>query len=83
MISVNVKPFARYREIMGEQSIVIKLPSGSLVADLIIDLVIQYPELKSIQHNLVVAINYEYQDHNHLLQSDDEVALIPPVSGGK
>ena len=77
MISVNVKPFASYREIMGEQSIVIKLPSGSLVADLIIDLVIQYPELKSSQHNLVVAINYEYQDHNHLLQSDDEVALIP------
>jgi molybdopterin converting factor subunit 1 len=83
MIPVNVKPFASYREIIGKKSILIKLPAGSLVSDLIIDLVTQYPGLKSIQNNLVVAVNYEYQDHNHVLQSDDEVALIPPVSGGK
>ena len=32
---------------------------------------------------MVVAINYEYQEHNYVLRDDDEVALIPPVSGGK
>jgi len=83
MISVNIKPFASYREMIGEKGIVMNLPEGASVSDLISDLVDKYPGLKPIESKMVVAINYEYQDHNYLLQSDDEVALIPPVSGGK
>tara|TARA_Y100000590_G_scaffold463778_1_gene631401 strand:+ start:32521 stop:32772 length:252 start_codon:yes stop_codon:yes gene_type:complete len=82
MISINIKPFARYREIIGEKDIVMNLPEGSSVSDLITDLVNKYPYLKPIESKIVVAINYEYQDHDHLLRSNDEVALIPPVSGG-
>ena len=83
MISVNIKPFASYREMIGEKGIVMNLPEGASVSYLISDLVDKYPGLKPIESKMVVAINYEYQDHNYLLQSDDEVALIPPVSGGK
>ncbi|MEG3595320.1 MAG: MoaD/ThiS family protein [Chloroflexota bacterium] len=83
MISINIKPFASYREMIGEKGIVMNLPEGASVSDLISDLVDKYPGLKPIESKMVVAINYEYQDHNYLLQSDDEVALIPPVSGGK
>ena len=68
---------------IGEKGIVMNLPEGASVSDLISDLVDKYPGLKPIESKMVVAINYEYQDHNYLLQSDDEVALIPPVSGGK
>ncbi|MBR62355.1 MAG: molybdopterin synthase sulfur carrier subunit [Dehalococcoidia bacterium] len=82
MISINIKPFARYREIIGEKDIVMNLPEGSSVSDLITDLVNKYPYLKPIESKIVVAVNYEYQDHDHLLRSNDEVALIPPVSGG-
>ncbi len=83
MISINIKPFASYREIIGQKAIVMNVPEGSSVSDLISDLVNKYPCLKPVESKMVVAINYEYQDHNHLLRSDDEVALIPPVSGGK
>ena len=31
---------------------------------------------------LVVAVNLEYREHDHVLNDGDEVALIPPVSGG-
>jgi molybdopterin converting factor small subunit len=31
---------------------------------------------------MVVAVNYQYADHDHFLNDGDEVAFIPPVSGG-
>ena len=83
MISINIKPFASYREIIGEKGILMKFPEGSSVSDLISGLVAKYPELNPNERKMVVAINYEYQDHNYVLRSNDEVALIPPVSGGK
>lgn len=83
MISVNIKPFASYREMIGEKGIVMNLPEGSSVSALISDLVDKYPGLKPFESKMVVAVNYEYQGHNYILRSDDEVALIPPVSGGK
>ena len=83
MISVNIKPFASYREMIGEKGIVMNLPEGAAVSALISDLVDKYPGLKPVESKMVVAVNYEYQGHNYILRSDDEVALIPPVSGGK
>ncbi|MFL2751335.1 MAG: MoaD/ThiS family protein [Dehalococcoidia bacterium] len=83
MISVNIKPFASYREMIGEKGIVMNLPEGASVSALISDLVDKYPGLKPVESKMVVAVNYEYQGHNYILRSDDEVALIPPVSGGK
>jgi len=83
MISINIKPFASYREMIGEKGIVMNLPEGASVSALISDLVDKYPGLKPVESKMVVAVNYEYQGHNYILRSDDEVALIPPVSGGK
>ncbi len=68
---------------IGEKGIVMNLPEGASVSDLISDLVDKYPGLKPVEGKIVVAVNYEYQSHNYLLRSDDEVALIPPVSGGQ
>ena len=42
----------------------------------------RYPAITSNESGLVVAVNQEYQDREHVLSSGDEVALIPPVSGG-
>ena len=41
-----------------------------------------YPVMTSDSGRLVVAVNQEYQEHDYVLAADDEVALIPPVSGG-
>ena len=42
----------------------------------------RYPGLIGTPTALVMAVNQEYQDHDHELADGDEVALIPPVSGG-
>ena len=42
----------------------------------------RHPDLTDEPVALVVAVNDEYQDHLFVLSDGDEVALIPPVSGG-
>ena len=59
-----------------------EMPEGSSVSDLIIKLSGRYPLLSSAPGKLVIAVNYEYVDHTYCLTEGDEVALIPPVSGG-
>ena len=41
----------------------------------------QYPEFNNIK-NCMIAVNQEYADDSTRLSSDDEIAIIPPVSGG-
>jgi len=43
---------------------------------------VKYPELATINNVLSIAVNAEYVDGNTILNSGDEVAFIPPVSGG-
>lgn len=43
----------------------------------------RYPGITQRPDSLVIAVNQEYADHFHVLNDGDEVALIPPVSGGK
>lgn len=59
-----------------------EMPEGSSVSDLVIKLSGRYPLLTSEPGTLVVAVNYEYVDHTYCLMEGDEIALIPPVSGG-
>lgn len=42
-----------------------------------------HPELAIMEHSLAFAVNQEYVDKDHPLKDNDELALIPPVSGGR
>ena len=81
-MDVRVLFFASTREIVGENSIEIKLNEGDTVRDLMNELSKQFPELGSVEKKLAVAINEEYVVDDMSLVNGDEVALIPPVSGG-
>jgi molybdopterin converting factor small subunit len=61
----------------------LELPEGSTVGDLVAHIVGRFPDISSRPDTLVVAVNQEYQDHAFRLGDGDEVALIPPVSGGR
>ncbi len=41
----------------------------------------QYPGFKNIK-NCMIAVNQNFADNNHLINNNDELAIIPPVSGG-
>ena len=58
-----------------------ELPDGATVACLA-DEVIQRYHLTRDAAALVVAVNEQFSDHDQVLHGGDEVALIPPVSGG-
>jgi len=62
--------------------IALELPAGSTVSDLIQELSQRWPNLRSILKRSAIAINQEYASAQRPLMPGDEVALIPPVSGG-
>jgi molybdopterin converting factor subunit 1 len=81
-VKVRIKCFASVKDILGQREIVFDLPEGTTAADLLRRLVADHPRLTGLAPSLLLAVNREYVERNRLLAEGDEVALIPPVSGG-
>jgi molybdopterin converting factor subunit 1 len=81
-MELNVRLFALYRERAGSNKIAIDIPEGATVADLTDEVRRQLPNLAPPEVTIVVAVNADYASHDVVLQSGDDVCLIPPVSGG-
>jgi molybdopterin converting factor subunit 1 len=80
-IGVHVRLFASYREAAGVNRLETTLPSGATVQRMLEQLAHQVPGL--LQTRGLVAVNHTYVQAETVLQDGDEVALIPPVSGGR
>src|SRR5947209_7826697 len=76
-MEVRVRLFAALRERVGAPELVLELPDGALVGDAL-------DRLSSVTRGVpaVLAVNREYAERDEALHEGDEVALIPPVSGG-
>ena len=74
--------FAGYRERAGTSQVTLELPEGATVGYMAAEVLRVYSEIAHDPERLVVAVNREYRDHLYGLEDGDEVALIPPVSGG-
>ena len=79
--SVSVLLFGVTRDLTGQSSVSVPLTEGANVGDLIGQLHQDYPALAGIR-SLLVAVNGEYAEAEQVLAHHDEIALIPPVSGG-
>ena len=82
-MTVRVRLFATLRERAGRDSVDIHLNEGATVADALTELS-RLPELAGILERLPVqmAVNREYAGSETRLAAHDELALIPPISGG-
>lgn len=80
-MKLNVLAFGIAKDIFGGSSLNINLPEGSTTAELKTTLEAAYPRLKQLA-SYMVAVNNEYADDAGLLTERDEIAIIPPVSGG-
>ena len=80
---VRLRFFASVREKLRRSDATCMLPDGATVDDLLDQLCRDYPPLADVRRALRVAVNQEYVDPQHALSDNDEVALIPPVSGGR
>ena len=81
-MTIRVKLFAAVREIVGQKELVLEVPDGMKACALPDQLAIEYPRLRALASFLKVAVNHEYADEGLTLAEGDEVALLPPVSGG-
>jgi sulfur-carrier protein len=80
MNTYKVKAFGITKEILGGKEIQLEI-QGKTVADLRHQLMLNYPKLTGLR-SLFIAVNNNYAEDGVLLQESDEIALIPPVSGG-
>lgn len=81
-MTVNVKLFAAAKDLIGDQTITVELPEGATVGDLRSSIATQYPNLANLLQHTMIAVNTEYAGDNAAITEGDEVACIPPVSGG-
>jgi sulfur-carrier protein len=80
-MKLTLLSFGIAKDITGQRFREWEMPAGAKVADLRARLARQYPVLKELSA-LRIAVNNEYAGENVALKEGDEVALIPPVSGG-
>ncbi len=78
---VNVLAFGIAKDIFGGSSVAVELTESATVATLKSTLEAQFPRLKQLS-SFMIAVNNEYAKAENVLQPRDEVAIIPPVSGG-
>lgn len=81
LLTVTILAFGISRDIMGTPSLTLSLESPCTVGDLRRQLLARWPAMSTLA-SLAIAVNSDYAMDDRLLQPDDEVALIPPVSGG-
>jgi molybdopterin synthase catalytic subunit len=79
---VRVLFFGILKDIVGKPADVIDLPDSASVRDVLARYESQMPRLKKSLPSLALAVNQQYAGPDTKLKPDDEVALLPPVSGG-
>lgn len=79
---VRIRLFAIQRELVGAREIPLELPDGATVADAWDDLVARHPALAPGRDSVRFAVNAAYAEPATMLADGDELAMIPPVSGG-
>lgn len=79
---VRVLFFGRLREVFGRSEDALDLEAGAAVRDVIEHYSTESGELSGLRSSLAVAVNQTYAEIDRELHADDEVALLPPVSGG-
>ncbi len=82
-MKVTVLYFASCRDVAGTSEETVELETGAKAQDLLDLLIRTHPDLQGLEPALAVSVNQEYADREAPLADGDEVALIPPVSGGQ
>jgi molybdopterin converting factor subunit 1 len=79
---VRIRLFARLRELAGAGELVREVAPGATVASVWAALAEEFPALGAYSSSISGAVNAEYAPMTHPVHDGDEVAFLPPVSGG-
>lgn len=84
-ITLKVKSFAILKDIIGIQQMTLQLPrkdNGTTVADLRIRILELYPVISEQRIAMGIAVNAKIANEKSVINDLDEIALLPPISGG-
>ena len=81
-VQVRIKLFALARDLAGTETLALDIPADCTVARLRTILVDRAPALASVLARSAIAVNLEYARDDTRIAPTDEIAIIPPVSGG-
>jgi len=81
-MTINVRFFAILKDLAGQSSLSLELTGQPTVADARVEIERQFPSLKAHLHRVSFALNLSHAGLQAVLHDGDELAIIPPVSGG-
>ncbi|CAL2081883.1 MoaD/ThiS family protein [Tenacibaculum sp. 190524A02b] len=80
-MNIQLLAFGIVRDILNTSSTSINVPERIIVKDFKIHLIETFPKMKNVS-SFAIAVNESYAQDSTVLQENDVVAIIPPVSGG-
>ena len=81
-LRINVLFFGRVRELTGMTEDAMEMPAGATLADLFDRYAARFPQLAGFRPSLVASRNQEFAAWETPLSAGDDIAFLPPVSGG-
>ena len=79
---VTIRLFARLRDLAGSGELVREVASPATIETVWRSLVDEMPDLRAYERTMSVAVNADYAKMSAKVHDGDEVAFLPPVSGG-
>ncbi len=81
-IHITVLYFASAKDATGRRKESIKLSEGTTIRELLLKITSIHPRITNILNTMQISVNYKVVVVDTILKEADEVALLPPVSGG-
>ena len=82
-VRVSVLFFGAARDAVGHDAVDFVLPTATTATEALAEVLEKYPELHRFGRSLLFAVNQEYARGDRLIMNGDELAVFPPVSGGR
>lgn len=79
---VTVQLFARLRELTGQDRLTVDVPETSTVRDVWAQAALAHPTLAPLGGAVSFAVNAEFAKPSRVVHEGDDIAFLPPVSGG-
>ena len=81
-VHITVRFFAAHREATGQPTLALELPEGTSAATAFERVCARFPALKQAAAGVAFAVNQAHTSGEHVLHAGDELAFLPPMSGG-
>jgi MoaD family protein len=81
-MKVRVQFYAQLRDLAGMRELDLELAEGATVRDLLGEIYVQQPALRSYDKTILIGAGVEFVDRNYELKQGEEIAIMPPVQGG-